>query len=581
MKRYRIGVSVALLAAVLAGGAARAADRDAPADLSGLFGLNGVGYFHYRDNPDAAQAAQAKMDFLKRAGAAWDRFDFWWGEIEPQKGTWKWDKADWLVDFYTRNRIQMLPILCYGAAWRKESPSTPEDFADFAEYVGRVVARYKDRVRCWEIWNEPNIPTFWKPQPDPVAYTRLLKAAYAAAHRADPRCIVVGAAANETDINWLRDIAKDGGLKCMDAVSIHPYSMSDGPEQMDLARQLRNVRTFLRQQGRPDLPVWITEMGWMSALGDEAAMDRAGRCMWQSYVIAASEGVERLFWFNLQDWNEGGHLEGWGLISPEMKPKKTLAAYRRLADTLAGAQFAGYLPVKGGAGYVFRRGGKDILVVWARRRGTVALPVGPQARATDIYGGAVPVENGRLLAGDGPVTVEGAARSLLAQVSLRPPAPETDNLIVNPAFEEPDAQSVPYGWHRGMFYGGADKGAFGLEKTDRGNALTLRRTEDAFWQSWPVPAMPGERYTLTAEVKTAGATGENGVQILFLSGPGWGWKGGPVSPTATGTTGEWKTVTVTGTVPDDADVVRVNLVSKNNTGTVLFRSVRLTRLDAP
>jgi hypothetical protein len=63
-------------------------------------------------------------------------------------------------------------------------------------------------------------------------------------------------------------------------------------------------------------------------------------------------------------------------------------------------------------------------------------------------------------------------------------------------------------------------------------------------------------------VKSSGASGENGVQMLFLAGPGWGWKGGPMSKSITGTSDGWQTVTVSGTVPADADVVRVNLVSK-------------------
>ncbi len=57
--------------------AAPVAQINQTGDTSGLFGLNGVGFFHCRNAPDAEQTAQKKMDFLKRAGATWHRFDFW------------------------------------------------------------------------------------------------------------------------------------------------------------------------------------------------------------------------------------------------------------------------------------------------------------------------------------------------------------------------------------------------------------------------------------------------------------------------------------------------------------------------
>src|SRR5947208_15574485 len=103
-----------------------------------FFGLNAVGFFHYRDQPDAAKTAAQKMAWLKQAGAKSDRFDFWWGEIEPKPGEWKWNKADWLVNFYTQQHIAMLPILCYRANWMNDPPHSEEDFKAFATYTKQV-----------------------------------------------------------------------------------------------------------------------------------------------------------------------------------------------------------------------------------------------------------------------------------------------------------------------------------------------------------------------------------------------------------------------------------------------------------
>jgi hypothetical protein len=546
-----------------------------------FFGLNGVGFFHYRDSADAHDIAQRKMDALRSAGARWDRFDFWWGEIEPEKGKWKWDKADWIVEFYRRNGIGMLPILCYRANWMQSPPHTEEDFREFAEYVFRVVDRYKGAVKYWEIWNEPNIPTFWKP-PSAVDYAKLLKAAYMAAKKADPNCVIMGASANETDVNWLLDIAKNGATTYMDVVSFHPYSMADGPEEMQLARQIENVHAVMAQIGRPEIPIWITEMGWIADINKPDEVAAQCKYMVQSHVIALAGGVEKLFWFNLQDWKEGEKLEGWGMLSPEGKAKATGTVYRFLVDKLGGAKFLGCLPLQNGSAYLFERAGKTVVIAWARRGQQTSFPVSTSAKAYMLDnarwkdGGNIPiVASLQMYFDDRPRLIEFARKLELGDVVKR--LPEDQNLVVNPSFEMSDHGEI-YGWHKGVFYGGEDKGTFerSTDSTDGKYSAALSKAESALWQSYPIPALPGEKYTLTAKIKTTAATGANGVQILFLSGPGWGWKGGPMSASITGTN-EWQTVHVTGTVPADADVVRVNLVSKNNTGQVLFDDVHLER----
>jgi hypothetical protein len=482
---------------LVVGSAARGAERES------FFALNGVGYFHYRDEPDAAVRAKQRLDLLNRAGARGDRFDFWWGEIEPQRGQWKFDKSDWLIDFYQQHRVQMLPILCYRANWMNDPPRAEQDFGDFANYVEKVVRRYKSRVKCWEIWNEPNIPTFWKP-PSPKDYARLLIAAHAAAKRADPNCTVVGFSANETDINWILDVGAAGASKSFDVASFHSYSMSDGPEEMHLHRQIQLMRKALAKIGRPDAPMWITEMGWQADSKKPDELRQQARYMVQSHVIALAEGVERLFWFNLQDWREGEKTEAWGLVSPEGKVKPTLAVYRNMVDRLEGAKFVGYCPVVNGVGYAFERNGKTLLVQWRHRDGAgpgagagISIPetsIAP-ADVTDIRGAKVRVSEARTydLSVD-PVYVEYKLKVQLPM--LMAALPEPVNYIANGSMEEGSAKDV-YGWGKGVFYGGNDKGNFIIadESATAGHrSIGFKGAEDALWESFPVPAFPGERF---------------------------------------------------------------------------------------
>ena len=540
-----------------------------------LFGINGIGYFHYMDSPNAHSIARQKMIWLKQDGAAWDRFDFWWGSIEPKPGVWKWEQADWIIHYYARHHIQMLPILCYQAAWMHQSPHTPEDFAEFANFVSHVVARYHRYVHIWEIWNEPNIPAFWKPAPDPAAYAALLKASYTAAHRADPHCTIVGAASNETDINWLRDIEAHGAFQAMDAVSIHPYSMADGPEQMHLAHQLRNVHHFLSSIGQPDMPIWITEMGWTSSRANISSMSWASVCMAQSYVIAASQHVAHLFWFSEQDWTEGGKLQGWGMISPGGHKKQTFFAYQELSRLLNGETFQKYIPLVKGSLYQFSRGKQNLYVLWAHHGQQLILPsLREGTNLVSFDGKRNTVTRNGIEVGVTPLFIKSRGDPFLTPLQ-KPEHPQpSPNLVVNGNLSDMN-HSGAYGWRRGVFYGGNSDGSFGIDMPS--HALTLSHTKQALWQSWPVPVMPGQKYLLTLQIKTEGVTGQNGAQMVFLSGPGWGWRGGPSVLEKSASTSGYRTLTFSGTVPDDADVIRIDLFSNNNIGIAEFRRIRLTR----
>lgn len=555
--------------------------RFAPKPLSeDFFGINGLGYLHYRDAKDATRTVTRKLAALKQSAAATDRTDFWWGVVEPQKGYYDWGRTDWLINYYKQNRIAPLPILCYAAPWMQQSPHADQDFADYAEYVFQTVSRYKDRVKCWEIWNEPNIPTFWKPEPNVAHYAALLKTAYDSAKRADPACIVVGAATSMTDVNFLRGLAQAGAINKMDVVSFHPYSHSDGPEQMDLARQIENVRTTMNVLGRPRIPLWITEMGWQADPKKPIELDQQARYLVQSYVIAAAHRVERLYWFNLQDWTENGKLEGWGLITADFKPKRALTAYRVMKQMLLGSTFTSARVLQDQDGHrffvsVFQAPGDHVIVVaWTPRKQQAMIPL-RHSQITTLLGETRMIEDGQTSVTDSPIYIQDGLMRF-----LKYPAPaEPENLLTNGSFE--DAESTfPYGWNAGMFYGGSDQGEFSIKQgnaKDGNRSAALARTDDAMWNSWPTPAMPGEQYTLQGNIKMTSATGKNYAQILFLGGPGWSWKDGPKSDSQTGSSEEWKPFSITGTVPEDADVVRVNLVSKGNTGEVFFDGLRFTR----
>jgi hypothetical protein len=383
------------------------------------------------------------------------------------------------------------------------------------------------------------------------------------------------------DTVFLQDLARLGALEWMDAWSFHPYSLSAGPETMELGRAITNVRRMAAKWGRPDLPLQITEMGWHAPHPvDPQGMTRQADYLVQSYAVAKAHDVERLFWFCLQSWRENSnprHWESWGLYSPEIQPKPSLDAYRTTAARLEGARFRGYAPLTDGRALVFERGADTVLVAWSLPHRQAVLSLPSRVTVTSATGRTQTAGPGNLALTPSPVFLE-LRGDWPEATDAR--APEPDNALPNPGFEYLDPDHTAFAWLHGRFSGGQRKGDFDLVPDGRnGRAARLRNAEDAVMESFPLTAFPGERYVLEAYARPRAAAGESGVQLMFMAGTDWGYLGGPsasVDPAVNG----WQHIKVEGTCPRNSGYLRIHLFSRDNPGEVLFDDLRLQRSGA-
>lgn len=345
MKYFRVFLSFLL---VCAGAGAKAAPTTSP------FGINGCGWSHLGANTTAFDFATGarRLDSLAAMGVAWDRCDFWWHRIEPKPGEFVWKDYDRAVDAYEKAGVHVLPILCYDAAWHPgQSPNTPEYREEYGRFVFETVSHFKGRIAAYEIWNEPNGAQYWRPAPDAGAYTELLKVAHREAKRADPSVSIVGGAVAGMDWPFIEGMLKAGAAEAMDAISIHPYQGNLGstsPEAGGLGADLRRLKELLKQHNGSKTRIWITEMGnrtvpdpytpaGTSQPSGRVTEQQQANYLVRSYAIALSEGVERVFWFNLQDWPN----ETWGTITErDWRRKPSWYAYRAMAHMLTGKTFA-------------------------------------------------------------------------------------------------------------------------------------------------------------------------------------------------------------------------------------------------
>lgn len=300
------------------------------------FGLCGGSLFHI-SLEEHKTLGERRLAMHKMVGAIYGRNDIWWGSIEKPKGTWDFAKADSTVNLFTKNGIDLLGILCYFSDWAPDhnAPKSEADRDEFANYVKTMVTRYKDKIKNWEIWNEPNINIFWSPKPDPNNYTELLKKSYTEIKKIDTNIKVVGMVTSGVDIDFIEKCLKLDAGKYMDVISVHPYQHE--PPGVFYPRtsmykifELKNMLT----KYNVNIPIWLTECGWQTI---NLSLKQQSEYVVKFYVSLLSKKiVERIYWFNLDDWQprETTSAGQFGLLFNNQTPKPSYLAYYTMTKFL-------------------------------------------------------------------------------------------------------------------------------------------------------------------------------------------------------------------------------------------------------
>src|SRR5262249_2922988 len=137
------------------------------------------------------------LEMLAAAGFRWVRTDFTWEFVEDAPGRYHFAPYRRLLDALAARDLRAVFILGYSHRhYEAERPGRPEaGRAAFAAMAGAAAAQFRGRGVLWEIWNEPNRPRFWQPEPSPDEYVALVRAAASAIREADPTAPILAPAA--------------------------------------------------------------------------------------------------------------------------------------------------------------------------------------------------------------------------------------------------------------------------------------------------------------------------------------------------------------------------------------------------
>lgn len=243
-------------------------------------------------NPAAVTGSET-VAAARAAGATTHRLVYAWRLAEPERGVWDAGYTSAIARVAAAFPRRTLVVLAFAPRWANPAadafcdegadclfPPARSELPAWEAYV-RKAARAFPRSDL-EIWNEPNLSTFWRPAVDPQAYMELVASAarVVRAERAGKRSsarLIVGALAqapddgadSRTPWGFLEDLYDAGLAGNYDALSWHayPYEQDEGSEST-LVRDLEQLRAVVRRHDRR-ARLWVTETG-VTTTGDGA-----------------------------------------------------------------------------------------------------------------------------------------------------------------------------------------------------------------------------------------------------------------------------------------------------------------------
>lgn len=307
------------------------------------------------DHESLAMAHAAEFDTVVKL--------FPWREVEPTQDQFHWEKTDQIVAGAEYYGLDLVVRLDQHPAWASEVDlslnAPPEKLRDYRDFVQRVVARYRGRVKAYIIWNEPNLAIEWGGRrPDPTAFTQLLQVGYESVKAADPQAIVVSAGLAPTNSNdasaiderlFLQAMYRAGAKAYFDVLGAHPYSFGQAPyapesdRQHPAFRRLAELRQIMLENGDAHKPVWITEMGWTVDPPPDQPDIRVTVEQQADYLVDALEIIRREWpWVELITvWNisrpaPGDPFGGYSLLDGGGRPRPAFQAWQQAAGSRSG-----------------------------------------------------------------------------------------------------------------------------------------------------------------------------------------------------------------------------------------------------
>jgi hypothetical protein len=280
-----------------------------------------------------------EMERFAEAGYRLIRNDLAWEAIERVPGHYDFSAYDRLRGHLARAGARPIFILDYGNRLHDQgqAPRSDSARAAFARFAAAAARHFRGQGVIWEIWNEPNLDQFWKPEADAKAYARLALETARAVRNADPDAVILAPGSSGFPWAFLETVFAAGLLEHIDAVSVHPYREQPPETAGDDYGRLRALIARYAPPARRSMPIVSSEWGYSTAVG-AVSEARQADYLSRQWLANLAAGVNLSIFY---DWRDDGddakdREHRFGTVRRNLEPKPAFLAARTLIRSLQG-----------------------------------------------------------------------------------------------------------------------------------------------------------------------------------------------------------------------------------------------------
>jgi hypothetical protein len=275
----------------------------------------------YPEETTTPAIMKGDMELLKRSGVRVLRISFGWDGIETSRGNYNWLFWDEYVKMAVEEYgITLIPYVCYTPSWNSTGDTTnfwnhtPKDYEAFGAFMEALVNRYKKWIKTWELWNEPDIDSYWSGTAADLA--KLTKIGAQAVRKADPGAKVVLAGLAH-DTKFLRALFREHGISpYVDVVNCHSYFETWSGEPLEsVIDYVNTIADIIARYGNGQ-SLWMAEVGYSTFRREDGFVSDSywstyayehtpafqAIAMWRTLtMLLATEKMAAIAWYEIKD----------------------------------------------------------------------------------------------------------------------------------------------------------------------------------------------------------------------------------------------------------------------------------------